>query len=333
MLAATDDARGGSAKAVLRWRASTASGHGRTRPDRLLLRDRGACEGPAHTTRGPRRARVTRPGARGARAGPRRPHQPRDRRAPLHLAQDRGAPRRPHPDQAGCAQPRRGGRPRGAPRRAPGPSRSSGNRGPNGGSPDVRPWTIRQGDRRDHGAGPGPDGRPSPCRPTIDEIAPDVFRLSTFVPEVAPGGFTFNQFLRPRRRAVPLPHRACGSCSRWSPRRWPRSLPGRVAPLDHLRPRRGRRVRGDEPRSSPRRRRPRSSTGRWLHGVAQRPGRPAPRALGRRRGHRPRRQPRAVHIPTPHVPHGWETRALVRRDDEHAARAATCSPTSVMLRP
>lgn len=30
---------------------------------------------------------------------------------------------------------------------------------------------------------------------TIDEIAPDIFRLSTLVPEVAPGGFTFNQFL------------------------------------------------------------------------------------------------------------------------------------------
>ena len=29
----------------------------------------------------------------------------------------------------------------------------------------------------------------------IDEIAPDMFRLSTLVPEVAPGGFTFNQFL------------------------------------------------------------------------------------------------------------------------------------------
>jgi len=30
---------------------------------------------------------------------------------------------------------------------------------------------------------------------TIDEIAPDIYRLSTLVPEVAPGGFTFNQFL------------------------------------------------------------------------------------------------------------------------------------------
>ena len=30
---------------------------------------------------------------------------------------------------------------------------------------------------------------------TVDEIAPDIFRLSTFVPEVGPTGFTFNQFL------------------------------------------------------------------------------------------------------------------------------------------
>ncbi len=30
---------------------------------------------------------------------------------------------------------------------------------------------------------------------SIDEIAPDTFRLSTLVPEAAPGGFSFNQFL------------------------------------------------------------------------------------------------------------------------------------------
>jgi flavorubredoxin len=30
---------------------------------------------------------------------------------------------------------------------------------------------------------------------SIDEIAPDIFRLSTFVPEVGPTGFSFNQFL------------------------------------------------------------------------------------------------------------------------------------------
>jgi len=31
--------------------------------------------------------------------------------------------------------------------------------------------------------------------PRIDEIAPDVFRISTLIPDVAPGGFSFNQFL------------------------------------------------------------------------------------------------------------------------------------------
>ena len=30
---------------------------------------------------------------------------------------------------------------------------------------------------------------------TVDEIAPDIFRISTFVPDVGPTGFTFNQFL------------------------------------------------------------------------------------------------------------------------------------------
>jgi flavorubredoxin len=30
---------------------------------------------------------------------------------------------------------------------------------------------------------------------TVHEIAPDIFRLATYIPEVGPGGFTFNQFL------------------------------------------------------------------------------------------------------------------------------------------
>ena len=29
----------------------------------------------------------------------------------------------------------------------------------------------------------------------VDEIAPRIYRLSTFVPEIGPTGFTFNQFL------------------------------------------------------------------------------------------------------------------------------------------
>jgi flavorubredoxin len=35
----------------------------------------------------------------------------------------------------------------------------------------------------------------TPMDTTIDEIAPDIFRLSTLIPDVAPGGFQFNQFL------------------------------------------------------------------------------------------------------------------------------------------
>ena len=30
---------------------------------------------------------------------------------------------------------------------------------------------------------------------TVDEIAPDIFRCSTVIAEVAPGGFSFNQFV------------------------------------------------------------------------------------------------------------------------------------------
>ena len=34
-----------------------------------------------------------------------------------------------------------------------------------------------------------------PFTPEIDEIAEDIFRISTLIPEVSPEGFTFNQFL------------------------------------------------------------------------------------------------------------------------------------------
>jgi len=34
-----------------------------------------------------------------------------------------------------------------------------------------------------------------PMQPTVDEIADGIYRISTFVPEVSPEGFTFNQFL------------------------------------------------------------------------------------------------------------------------------------------
>jgi flavorubredoxin len=34
-----------------------------------------------------------------------------------------------------------------------------------------------------------------PMQPTVNEIADDIYRISTWIPEVSPEGFTFNQFL------------------------------------------------------------------------------------------------------------------------------------------
>src|SRR3954462_284995 len=61
--------------------------------------------------------------------------------------------------------------------------------------PDVRHGDIGDGECRTS-APAGTTHRSSSAMETkIDEIAPDVFRLSTLIEEAAPGGFTFNQFL------------------------------------------------------------------------------------------------------------------------------------------
>ena len=72
------------------------------------------------------------------------------------------------------------------------------------------------------------------------------------------------------------------ACSRWWPRRWPRS-PGRVAALDQLRPRRGRRVRGDEHVARGRARQPGRVRRPRLRDLAQRHVRPAAAPLRRAR--------------------------------------------------
>ncbi len=80
----------------------------------------------------------------------------------------------------------------------------------------------------------------------IHEIADGVYRLSTCVPDVAPGGFTFNQYLIDADEPF-LFHTG--------PRQMfdlvaPAAAPGdrhRAPPVDLLRPRRVRRVRSDEP--------------------------------------------------------------------------------------
>ena len=89
-------------------------------------------------------------------------------------------------------------------------------------------------------------------QPTVNEIADGIYRISTFVPEVGPDGFTFNQFLvdddepllfhTGPRGMFPLVAEAVAS-----------RHAGRAAALDHVRSRRVRRVRLDERCGSPRR--------------------------------------------------------------------------------
>ena len=148
---------------------------------------------------------------------------------------------------------------------------------------------------------------------TIDEIAPDIFRLSTLVPEVGTGRVLVQPVPRPRRRAVPVPHRDAPAVPAGvGGRRLARAA--RRPALDLLRPRRGRRVRFDEP--VPRRCAQGRGRARWPggHGLAQRPGRPPATGHGRRRGARHRRPPPALHRHPARAPRLGE-RPVVRRDD------------------
>ena len=72
--------------------------------------------------------------------------------------------------------------------------------------------------------------------PNINEIADGIYRISVFVPDIAPpAGFTFNHFLVLRRRAAPVPHRPAEDVSA----RVRSGVPdhaGREPPVDHVRP-------------------------------------------------------------------------------------------------
>ena len=97
------------------------------------------------------------------------------------------------------------------------------------------------------GTGPRPERKARPWRPSIDEIAPDIFRLSTLVDEIAPpAGFTFNQFLV-RGEEPFLFHTGMRQLFPLVSERRRRDHPARRPALDLLRPRRGRRVRRHEP--------------------------------------------------------------------------------------
>ena len=159
----------------------------------------------------------------------------------------------------------------------------------------------------------------------IDEIAPDIYRLSTWVDEIAPpAGFTFNQFLvrdeQPflfhtgMRALFPLVSEAVS----------------RIVPLADLRWISFAHIEADEcgamnqflaaaPQAEvdPRRAR--------VHVVADRHGRPSAPADGRRRGRRPRHAPAAVPAHASRSAQLGE-RALVRRDDLHAVRGRPPHP-------
>lgn len=153
---------------------------------------------------------------------------------------------------------------------------------------------------------------------TTHEIAPDVFRISTFVPEIGPTGFTFNQFLV--RADEPLLFHT-------GPRQMFPAVQAAVAsliPIDTLRWIAFGHVESDEC----------GSMNQWLrvapqatvaHGqvgcmvslndLADRP----PRALQHDEvldlgGKRVR------HLDTPHVPHCWEARVLF----EETTRTLLC---------
>ena len=140
----------------------------------------------------------------------------------------------------------------------------------------------------------------------VTEIAADIYRLSTFIPEA---NFMFNQFFVDAeepllfhtgpRALFPLVSAAVQTLR-----------PLRPASLGDVRPPRGRRVRLDEPVAGGGARRRRSRTAPWaawspVSDLADRPPRPLADGevldLGGRRVRR---------IETPHVPHGWDAGVL-----------------------
>ena len=157
----------------------------------------------------------------------------------------------------------------------------------------------------------------------VDEIADGIYRLSTFVPEIGPTGFTFNQFLiddeQPLlfhtgpRAMFPLVSTAIAT----------------VVPVERLRWITFGHVESDECgamnqllAAAPHAEVAHGALGCMvsLNDLCDRP--PVPLADGEvleLGAHRLR------HIDTPHVPHGWEARVLYEETTGTLLRAATCS--------
>ena len=154
----------------------------------------------------------------------------------------------------------------------------------------------------------------------IAEIADGIYRLSTYVPEIAPpAGFAFNQFLVLGDEPL-LFHTGLRKMFPLGPRGGRTDHPARAPALDRLRPLRGRRVRRDErvagggaAGAGRARRRPAA----WCRSTTWPTARRASLADGEvidlGGGKRVR------YIDTPHVPHGWDAGVLFEEIDRHAA--------------
>ena len=144
---------------------------------------------------------------------------------------------------------------------------------------------------------------------TIAEIGPGIFRLSTYVPEVAaPAGFTFNQFLLQADEPL-LFH--CGQRGLFP---LVSQAAARIVALDRIRWIAFGHVEADECgsmnqwlASAPRAQVAHGELGCMvsLNDLADRPPRPLSNGETLDLGGK-----RVRHLDTPHVPHGWEARVL-----------------------
>ncbi len=165
----------------------------------------------------------------------------------------------------------------------------------------------------------------------VDEIAPDIYRLSTWIPGITEHGFTFNQFLLTGDEPFLFPHPVSGFLFPQVSAAIERMLlPTRLRWISfgHL----GRRVwRGQSlPGRGPARRGDPRPAGH--HAVADRHVRPA---AGRRAGGRRTTSAGTVRVSsaTPHVPHNWEAGLWFGKGHVDTCWPATFSPTPANVRP
>ena len=204
-------------------------------------------------------------------------------------------------------------------------------------APPAATFTARRRRRGDHPRRRrvlphplGPGHRHRPAHPggsvlmetRVTEVADGIHQLTTYVAEA---DFSFNQYLITGDEPL-LFHTGAAPAV---PARVARPS-SKVVPVESLRwitlrPRRVRRVRLDERLARRRAAGHRGPERDRLHGVDQRPRRPAAPPARRRRGARHRRPPRALDRHAARAPRLGGRRAL-RRDDRARCSAATSSP-------